>query len=67
MKAYYNGIGCAFAGFSGKYGAAAENVIGFGGMPDNEKIRAFLKLYKEVTGMTPTTMPALIFTRMDRC
>ena len=51
VKAYYNGIGCAFAGFSGKYGAAAENVIGFGGMPDNEKIRAFLKLHKEVTGI----------------
>ena len=43
VKAYYNGIGCAFAGFAGKYGAAAENVIGFGGMPDNEKTRAFLK------------------------
>ena len=51
VKAYYNGIGCAFAGFAGKYGAAAENVIGFGGMPDNEEIRAFLKLYKEVTGI----------------
>ena len=51
VKAYYNGIGCAFAGFYGKYGAAAENVIGFGGMPDNQKTRAFLKLHKEVTGV----------------
>jgi len=51
VKAYYNGIGCAFAGFAGKYGAAAENVIGFGGVPDNDKTRAFLKLHKEVTGV----------------
>jgi branched-chain amino acid transport system substrate-binding protein len=51
VKVYYNGIGCAFAGFSGKYGASAENIIGFGGMPDNEKTRAFLKLHKEVTGV----------------
>ena len=51
VKVYYNGIGCAFAGFAGKYGASAENVIGFGGIPDNEKTRAFLKLHKEVTGI----------------
>ena len=51
VKVYYNGIGCAFAGFFGKYGGAAENVIGFGGIPDNEKTRAFLKLHKEVTGV----------------
>ena len=44
VKAYHNGVGCAFAGYAGKNGAAIENVIGFGGMPDNEKIRAFLKL-----------------------
>jgi branched-chain amino acid transport system substrate-binding protein len=51
VKVYYNGIGCAFAGFAGKYGASAENVIGFGGIPDNEKTRAFLKLHKDVTGI----------------
>ena len=51
VKVYYNGIGCAFAGFAGKYGSAAENVIGFGGVPDNEKTRAFLRLHKEVTGV----------------
>ncbi len=51
VKVYYNGIGCAFAGFGGKYGAAADNVIGFGGIPDNEKTRAFLKLHKDVTGI----------------
>ena len=43
VKAYYNGVGFAFAGYAGKNGAAIENVIGFGGMPDNEKIRTFLE------------------------
>ena len=43
VKVYYNGIGCAFAGFGGKYGAAADNVIGFGGIPDNEKTLRLLE------------------------
>jgi ABC-type branched-subunit amino acid transport system substrate-binding protein len=51
VKVYYNGIGCAFAGYYGKYGASAENIIGFGGIPDNKKTRAFLKLHKDVTGI----------------
>jgi branched-chain amino acid transport system substrate-binding protein len=51
VKAYYNGIGCAFPGFAGKFGSAAENVLGFGGTPNNEKTRAFYKLHKEVTGV----------------
>ncbi len=51
VKVYYNGIGAAFAGFYGKFASAAENVFGFGGIPDNDKTRAFLKLHKEVTGV----------------
>lgn len=51
VKVYYNGIGCAFPGYAGKFGAAAENIIGFGGIPDNANTRAFLKLHKEVTGI----------------
>src|SRR5580704_17094809 len=51
VKAYYNGIGVAFPGFAGKFGSSAENVLGFGGTPDNEKTRAFYKLHKEVTGV----------------
>ena len=48
--------------------AAIENVIGFGGMPDNEKIRAFLKLHKEGHRCKiPTTTPANIFMPMDKC
>ena len=34
VKAYYCAVGCAFQGFSQKYGAAAENVLGAGGVID---------------------------------
>jgi branched-chain amino acid transport system substrate-binding protein len=49
VKAYYCAIGCAFAGFSLKNGAAAENVLGVGGVVDTPEIRAFYKRHKEVT------------------
>jgi branched-chain amino acid transport system substrate-binding protein len=49
VKAYYCAIGCAFAGFSLKNGAAAENVLGVGGVADSPEIRAFYKRHKEVT------------------
>src|ERR1700739_4309108 len=51
VKAYYCAIGCAFQGFAQKNGAAAENVIGVGGVPDTPEIRAFYKKHKEVTGV----------------
>ena len=51
VKVYFNGIGCAFPGYYGKFAAAAENVLGWGGVPDNANIRAFYKLHKEVTGV----------------
>jgi branched-chain amino acid transport system substrate-binding protein len=49
VKAYYSAVGCAFQGFSLKNGAAAENVLGAGGVIDSPEIRAFYKLHKEVT------------------
>ena len=49
VKAYYCAIGCAFQGFSLKNGAAAENVLGVGGVADTPEIRAFYKRHKEVT------------------
>ncbi len=47
VKAYYNGIGCAFPGFAGKFGSAEENVLGFGGISNNEKTRAFYNCTKK--------------------
>jgi branched-chain amino acid transport system substrate-binding protein len=51
VKAYYCAIGCAFQGFAQKNGAAAENVLGVGGVADSPDIRAFYKKHKEVTGV----------------
>jgi branched-chain amino acid transport system substrate-binding protein len=49
VKAYYSAVGCAFQGFSQKNGAAAENILGAGGVVDTAEIRDFYKLHKEVT------------------
>jgi branched-chain amino acid transport system substrate-binding protein len=51
VKACYFAIACAFQGFSQKNGAAAENVLGLGGVADTPEIRAFYKKHKEVTGV----------------
>src|SRR5271170_7389918 len=51
VKAYYCAVGCAFQGFAQKNGAAAENVLGAGGVVDSPEIRAFYKKHKEVTGI----------------
>ena len=49
VKAYYCAVGCAFQGFSLKNGAAAENILGAGGVVDSPEIRDFYKRHKEVT------------------
>jgi branched-chain amino acid transport system substrate-binding protein len=49
VKAYYCAVGCAFQGFSQKNGAAAENILGAGGVTDSPEIRGFYKRHKEVT------------------
>ena len=49
VKAYYCAVGCAFQGFSQKNGAAAENILGAGGVVDSPEIRDFYKRHKEVT------------------
>jgi len=51
VKFYFNGIGCAFPGFAGKFAGAAENVLGWGGIPKTPETQAFYKLHKEVTGV----------------
>jgi branched-chain amino acid transport system substrate-binding protein len=49
VKAYYCAVGCAFQGFSQKNGAAAENILGAGGVTDSPEIRDFYKRHKDVT------------------
>jgi branched-chain amino acid transport system substrate-binding protein len=51
VKAYYSAVGTDFEGFSQKFGAAAENVLGAGGVRDSPEIRAFYKRHKEITGV----------------
>jgi branched-chain amino acid transport system substrate-binding protein len=51
VKAYYSAVATAFPGFYGKFGAAAENVLGAGGIKDSPEIRAYYKAHKEVTGV----------------
>jgi branched-chain amino acid transport system substrate-binding protein len=49
VKAFYCAVGCAFQGFSQANGAAAENVLGAGGVHDTPEIRDFYKRHKDVT------------------
>jgi branched-chain amino acid transport system substrate-binding protein len=51
VKAYYCAVGCAFQGFAQKNGAAAENILGAGGVQDSPEIRDFYKRHKEVTNI----------------
>jgi ABC-type branched-subunit amino acid transport system substrate-binding protein len=51
VKAYYSAVGTDFEGFSQKFGAAADNVLGAGGVKDSPEIRAYYKKHKEVTGV----------------
>src|SRR6201987_1094457 len=50
VKAYYSAVATAFEGFSHKNGAAAENVLGAGGVVDSPEIRHFYTGPKEATG-----------------
>jgi branched-chain amino acid transport system substrate-binding protein len=51
VKAYYSAVGTDFEGFNLKFGSAAENVLGAGGVKDSPEIRAFYKKHKEITGV----------------
>jgi branched-chain amino acid transport system substrate-binding protein len=51
VKAYYSAVGTDFEGFSQKFGPAAENVLGAGGVRNTPEIRAFYKRHKEITGI----------------
>ena len=51
VKAYYVAVGTAFPGFAKKNGAAAENVLGAGGVIVSPEISDFYKRHKEVTNV----------------
>jgi branched-chain amino acid transport system substrate-binding protein len=51
VKAYYTAVATAYQGFAQKFGPAAENVLGAGGMVDTPEVRDYYKRHKEVTGI----------------
>jgi len=54
VKVFYTGVATAFPAFAGANGAAAEGIMGAGGVnTDDPKIQDFIKRHIEVTGQAP--------------
>ena len=66
VKAYYSAVGTDFEGFSLKFGPAAENVLGAGGVKDLPETRANDKKHKEITGVEPITGAIRLITKCCR-
>lgn len=53
-KVFFVGVGTAFPGFKGKFGANAEGIMGIGASnPDLEGIKWYIKHHKEIIGREP--------------
>lgn len=54
VDAYYTAVATCFPAFGGRFGAAAEGILGAGGVnPDSEKFKAYAAAHMEVTGNAP--------------
>jgi len=54
VKAYYTAVATAFPAFGGKFGKAAEGILGAGGInPDTSAMKAYAAAHKKVTGKAP--------------
>ncbi len=54
VKAFYAAVATAFPAYGGKFGKAAEGVLGAGGVnPDTPAMQAYIKAHKAVTGKAP--------------
>jgi len=54
VEAYYTAVATAFPAFGGRFGAAAEGILGAGGAnPDSDKFKAYAKAHMDVTGNAP--------------
>jgi branched-chain amino acid transport system substrate-binding protein len=51
VKAYYSAVATAFPDFKKKFGAAAENVLGAGGIKESPELTKFYKDLKAATGV----------------
>ena len=67
VKAYYCAVGCAFQGFSQKNGAAAENVLGAGGVVDSPRSATSTSGTRKSPASMPTIGAARSTTRCSRC
>ena len=67
VKAYYCAVGCAFQGFSQKNGAAAENILGAGGVTTRPTSAISTSATRPSPTSTPTTGAARSTTRCSRC
>ncbi|MBT3916439.1 MAG: amino acid ABC transporter substrate-binding protein [Rhodospirillaceae bacterium] len=54
VKAYYTAVATAFPAFGGKFGKAAEGILGAGGInPDEAAMKKYFAAHRKVTGKTP--------------
>lgn len=54
VKAFYTAVATAFPAYQERFGAAAEGVLGAGGVnPDDPKFQAYAKAHMEATGQAP--------------
>ena len=54
VEAYYTAVATCFPAFGGRFGAAAEGILGAGGVnPDSDKFKAYAAAHQEVTGNAP--------------
>jgi branched-chain amino acid transport system substrate-binding protein len=54
LDAYYTAVATCFPAFQGRFGAAAEGILGAGGVnPDSDKFKAYAAAHMEVTGAAP--------------
>ncbi len=52
VKAYYSAVGTPFPAFKAKYGAAAEGILGAGGInPDAPEMAGYYETHKRLTGV----------------
>jgi branched-chain amino acid transport system substrate-binding protein len=49
LKAYYCAVGVGSQQFFARFGSAAENILGLGGVADSAAMRDFYKRHKEIT------------------
>lgn len=53
-KVFYTAVATAFPAFGGKFGKAAEGILGAGGInPDTPEMKAYIEAHKKVTGKAP--------------